>query len=150
LSSSVLLFDLNLELRTCKNVDTDTWEVAGEVPDSIYHKCAADGLLVPISFGRKIPAEYAHYPIIGGIKAEEWDGFHDFVLWDELYRGGAISSIFVGLTVGAPPLKQYASPALKAEMLPQILEGKKRICLAITEPVRQLHLINSSSGESWC
>lgn len=65
-----------------------------------YLKCAADGLLVPISFGRAIPAEYADYAIIGGIKAEDWDGFHDFVLWDELYRGGAISSIFVGLTVG--------------------------------------------------
>ena len=55
---------------------------------------------MPISFGRQIPAEYSHHKIIGDIKAEEWDGFHDFVLWDELYRGGAISSIFVGLTVG--------------------------------------------------
>lgn len=52
---------------------------------------------MPIAAGRKIPKEWYSYPIIGGIKPEEWDGFHDFVLWDELYRGGAISSIFVGL-----------------------------------------------------
>ncbi len=104
------------------------------MPKEIYHKCARDGLLVPISFGRKIPPEYANYPIIGGIKASEWNGFHDFVLWDELYRGGAISSIFVGVTVGAPPLRQFASKELREEILPQILDGTKRICLAVTEP----------------
>ena len=104
------------------------------MPKSVYHKCAEDGLLVPISAGRKIPEEWQDYPIIGGIKPQDWNGFHDFVLWDELYRGGSISSIFVGLTVGAPPLRQYASPELKSEILPQILTGQKRISLAITEP----------------
>ena len=100
----------------------------------MYKKCAEDGLLVPIAGGKSIPKEWQHYPIIGGIKPEEWNGFHDFVLWDELYRGGAISSIFVGLTVGAPPLCQYASESLKAKIMPEILSGRKRICLAITEP----------------
>jgi alkylation response protein AidB-like acyl-CoA dehydrogenase len=117
-----------------QNVDTDTWEAAGEVPTSVYHQCAKDGLLAPLAFGKSIPKEYAHYPIIGGIKAEDWDGFHDFVLWDELYRGGAVSSIFIGLTVGAPPLNHYASKSLKAKIMPEILSGQKRICLAITEP----------------
>lgn len=56
------------------------------------------------------------------------------MLWDELYRGGAISSIFVGITVGAPPLRQYASPELREEILPSILDGTKRISLAVTEP----------------
>ena len=79
------------------NVRTEEWEAAGEVPKEVYLKCARDGLLMPIAAGRKIPKEWYGYPIIGGIKPEEWDGFHDLVLWDELYRGGAISSIFVGL-----------------------------------------------------
>ena len=79
------------------NVRTEEWEAAGEVPKDVYLKCAKDGLLMPIAAGRKIPKEWYGYPIIGGIKPEEWDGFHDLVLWDELYRGGAISSIFVGL-----------------------------------------------------
>ncbi|EXJ59842.1 hypothetical protein A1O7_03989 [Cladophialophora yegresii CBS 114405] len=90
---------------------------------------------MPIAAGRAIPREWAgKYPIIGDIKPEEWDGFHDLVLWDELYRGGAVSSIFVGLTVGAPPIRQFASPALQAKVLPEILSGQKRISLAITEP----------------
>ncbi|KAL1961161.1 hypothetical protein VTO42DRAFT_3106 [Malbranchea cinnamomea] len=113
---------------------TEEWEAAGKIPDEVYKKCARDGLLLPIAFGRSIPREFAHYPIIGGIKAEEWNGFHDFILWDELLRGGAISSIFIGLTVGAPPLQQYASSWLQKKILPEILSGEKRICLAITEP----------------
>ncbi|PGG97886.1 hypothetical protein AJ79_09058 [Helicocarpus griseus UAMH5409] len=113
---------------------TEEWQAAGKVPDEVYHKCARDGLLLTIAFGKSIPPEFAHYPIIGGIKASEWNGFHDFVLWDELFRGGAISSIFVGLTVGAPPIKQFASSWLQQKILPEILNGQKRICLAVTEP----------------
>ena len=101
----------------------------------MYEKCGRDGLLVPVAFGNRIPKEWSHYPTAAGIKAEEWNGFHDFILWDELIRGApSIASVFVGLVVGAPPLKQYASPALQSKILPQILEGKARICLAITEP----------------
>jgi hypothetical protein len=54
-------------------------------------------LLLPLAFGKSIPKKWADYPIIGGIRAEQWDGFHDFILWDELVRGGAIASIFIGL-----------------------------------------------------
>ena len=63
----------------------------------MYQECAKAGLLVPIAAGKSIPPEWAKYPIIAGIKAEEWDGFHDFVLWDELVRGGGIASLFIGL-----------------------------------------------------
>lgn len=113
----------------------EEWQALGRVPDDVYQKCARDGLLVPISAGNKIPQEWANYPIVAGIPAAEWDGFHDFILWDELYRGApSISSAFIGLVVGAPPLKQYASPALQSKILPEILTGKKRICLSITEP----------------
>ncbi|KAF1813436.1 acyl-CoA dehydrogenase-like protein [Eremomyces bilateralis CBS 781.70] len=113
---------------------SDQWEEDGKIPDEIYRKCGEDGLLMPIAAGKKIPKEWAHYPIIGGIKPEDWDGFHDFILWDELLRGGAISSIFIGLTVGAPPLRQFASKELQSEFMPAVLKGEKRICLAITEP----------------
>ena len=92
---------------------SEEWEAAGEVPKEIYQKCAEDGLLIPIAAGRKIPVEWAgKYPIIGGIKPEEWDGFHDFVLWDELYRGGAVSSIFVGLVSCACPTHAHLRAGL--------------------------------------
>ena len=78
--------------------DVEEWQKAGRVPDEVYKKCAKDGLLVPIAFGNRIPPEAEGYPIAAGIKAEDWNGFHDFILWDELYRGApSISSVFVGL-----------------------------------------------------
>lgn len=79
------------------NVRGEEWEEQGGVPKDVYLKCAKDGLLMPIAAGRQIPKEWYGYPIIGDIKPGEWDGFHDFVLWDEIFRGGAISSVFTGL-----------------------------------------------------
>jgi hypothetical protein len=69
--------------------------VAGKIPDEVYQECAKAGLLVPIAAGKSIPPDWAKYPIVTGIKAEEWDRFHDFVLWDELVRGGGIASLFI-------------------------------------------------------
>ena len=86
---------------------SDEWEAAGKVPDDVYQKCAQDGLIVPISAGNRIPKEWAHYPIAAGIKAEEWDGFHDFVLWDELFRGApSLSNVFIGLVCSGLPLEK--------------------------------------------
>ncbi|KAF2833915.1 acyl-CoA dehydrogenase-like protein [Ophiobolus disseminans] len=113
---------------------TDAWNEAGRVDPEIYTKCAQAGLLVPIAFGKSIPPQWAKYPIISSIKPEEWDGFHDFVLWDELIRAGGLASVFIGLVVGAPPLLKFASQQLQDKIFPEILSGEKRICLAVTEP----------------
>jgi alkylation response protein AidB-like acyl-CoA dehydrogenase len=104
------------------------------IPGSIYRECAKAGFLVPIASGKSIPKQWFRYPIIGGIKPEEWDGFHDFVLWDELVRGGAIASLFLGLLIGAPPLLKFASKILQDKVFPELLSGEKKICLAVTEP----------------
>lgn len=48
--------------------------------------------------GNSIPKEFSNYSIVAGIKAEEWNGFHDLVMWDEIFRGApSISSAFIGL-----------------------------------------------------
>ncbi|KAK3201561.1 hypothetical protein GRF29_185g1339457 [Pseudopithomyces chartarum] len=112
----------------------EEWAASGVVPPTLYATCAKAGFLVPIASGKSIPKQWSNYPIIGGIKSEEWDGFHDFVLWDELLRGGSIAPLFIGLVVGAPPLLKYASKQLQDKIFPEILSGEKRICLAVTEP----------------
>jgi len=67
------------------------WEEAENLPAEIYHKAAVDGVLMPMAAGKSIPAEWAgRYPIMGNVKPEEWDGFHDFVIHDELNRVGGI------------------------------------------------------------
>ena len=61
------------------------------MPQQIYQKAAADGLLMPMASGRSIPDEWVgKFPIIGGIEAPEWDGFHDFIIHSELNRVGGI------------------------------------------------------------
>lgn len=34
-----------------------------------------------VAAGAKIPQEWAQkYPIMGGVRVDEWDGFHDFIM----------------------------------------------------------------------
>lgn len=39
-----------------------------------------------------------------------------------------------GVEAGCPPIYHYGSQELQDRVLPEIMSGKKRICLAITEP----------------
>lgn len=67
------------------------WEKAVSIPDSIYQQAAHDGLLMPIAAGPSIPPVWKQkYPIIGDIPADEWDGFHDLIVHDEIGRVGSI------------------------------------------------------------
>jgi alkylation response protein AidB-like acyl-CoA dehydrogenase len=56
---------------------------------------------------------------------------------DELNRcasNGLVMGNYGGTAYGAGPIVHFASPELQERILPDILTGKKRICLAITEP----------------
>jgi acyl-CoA dehydrogenase len=99
----------------------DAWEEAGEFPREIYRKAAAIGLL-----GLGYPEEY------GGVPA---DLFHRIVVSDELARAGSggLSASLMSHTIGAPPILNGGSAALKTRVLPEILRGDKISALAITE-----------------
>ena len=42
-------------------------------------------------------------------------------------------STTVGCVIGLPPVLKYGTPELQAKVVPDILQAKKFICLAITE-----------------
>ena len=68
---------------------------------------------------------------------EKWDAFHELIVTDELSRagsGGLVWNLIGGLGIGGPPLAKFGSKALKERILPGLLAGETRICLAITEP----------------
>lgn len=45
--------------------------------------------------GSRIPAEWTeHGKIIGDIKPDEWDGFHDLIVQDELTRCGSAGWVY--------------------------------------------------------
>ncbi|SGY15214.1 BQ5605_C013g07289 [Microbotryum silenes-dioicae] len=115
------------------------WEENREIDHSVYQQLAKDGLLVCLAFGTKIPKKWANAKgeVFGGIKVEQWDGFHDAILIDEMLRCGslgAVQGLMGGLQIGLPPVFHYGSQELQDRILPDVFSGKKRICLAITEP----------------
>ncbi|GAA5891544.1 hypothetical protein JCM6882_004505 [Rhodosporidiobolus microsporus] len=116
------------------------WEEETRTVDpAVYKQAAKDGIVACLAWGASIPKEWAKEDgtVFGGVKVEEWDGFHDMILIDELHRCGSLGvpqGLFGGLQIGCPPIYNYGSAALKARVLPEIMSGEKRVCLAITEP----------------
>ncbi|KAL9949184.1 Isobutyryl-CoA dehydrogenase, mitochondrial [Verticillium nonalfalfae] len=114
------------------------WEIAATLPDGLYEQAAKDGLLMPMASGAKVHPEWkGKYPIIGDVPAVEWDGFHDLIIHDEFGRIGGIgveNGLVGGVTLAVPALQKFGSEKLKKTVVHDILSGRARIALAITEP----------------
>lgn len=99
------------------------WDEAETFPRELYQKAAAIGLL-----GLGFPEAYGGTP--------DTDAFYTLLASIELAQcgsGGVLASL-LSHTIGAPPIKNFGSDALKARVLPSILAGEKISALAITEP----------------
>ena len=99
-------------------------------------KAAQAGILASC-VGSPYPVQYAPGPLPTGIKPEEWNAFHGFIVVDELSRcgsGGVLWGLIGGLGIGLPPVLHFGSDELKARVVPGCLSGQKNICLAVTEP----------------
>ncbi|PHH79924.1 hypothetical protein CDD80_3376 [Ophiocordyceps camponoti-rufipedis] len=110
------------------------WDEAKKVPDEIYKEMGRRGYLAGL-LGVKYPTKYASG--VKSVPAEQWDLFHEMLVTDELSRtgsGGFVWNVIGGFGIGCPPLIKFGSDALKDRIMPGILAGDKRICLAITEP----------------
>jgi len=105
------------------------------VPDEIYKAMGTRGYLAGL-MGMHYPAEYTNNRI-KSVAPEKWDLFHEMLLTDELSRaasGGFVWNVIGGFGIGCPPLVKFGKKELVKRILPEILNGDKRICLAITEP----------------
>ena len=47
---------------------------------------------------------------------------------------GPSASLTTGMAFGVPPILKFGSPDLQDRILPDVLSGRKRMCIAITEP----------------
>jgi alkylation response protein AidB-like acyl-CoA dehydrogenase len=111
------------------------WDEAKSMPESIYRQMGERGYLCG-AIGIKFPKEYTDIRV-KSVSPEEWDHFHELILTDELARcgsGGVVWNLLGGYGIGLPPLFKFGKQELKDRVLPDIIAGKKRICLAITEP----------------
>jgi acyl-CoA dehydrogenase len=99
------------------------WDEAETFPRELYEKAAAIGLM-----GLGFDEQY------GGIS--DADAFYPMLAGIEMAKAGS-GGVHISLmvhTIGAPPIQHFGSEALKAEVLPDIIAGKKISALAITEP----------------
>lgn len=116
---------------------THEWDEAKAIPRELYAKVAKAGIL-PAVCGVPWPGQYV--PDIappGGVKPEEFDTFHELILTDEVARcgsGGIMWAVCGGLSIGLPPILNFASKELAERVAGPCLRGEKIICLAITEP----------------
>ncbi|OAL31619.1 hypothetical protein AYO20_08162 [Fonsecaea nubica] len=111
------------------------WDEAKRVPEEIYKQMGERGYLAGL-LGVKYPAHLVKNPV-KSVPPEKWDLFHELLLTDELSRtgsGGLVWNLIGGFGIGCPPLVKYGKKELLNRILPGILSGDKRICLAITEP----------------
>ncbi|KAI1768492.1 acyl-CoA dehydrogenase NM domain-like protein [Hypoxylon sp. FL1150] len=111
------------------------WDEKKEVPREIFLEAGRRGYLAGL-LGVKYPVEYVKNSM-KSVSPEKWDLFHEMIITDELSRvgsGGFVWNMIGGFGIGGPPLIKFGKKALKDRILPGILSGEKRICLAITEP----------------
>ncbi|GAB1217468.1 hypothetical protein ATERTT37_006707 [Aspergillus terreus] len=114
----------------------EEWEKAGVVPPEVHKRHAELGYTAVSAFplavdcleGQRLPAS---------IPPHEWDAFHDLVVIDELARCGYLGIIWAlgcGNSIGAPPVINFGSEEQKRRFLPDMLQGRTRFCLGVTEP----------------
>ncbi len=73
----------------------------------------------------------------GAVDGKEFDYFHDLICSQESVRGacrGFVDGMLGGLVIGLPCIFNYCKePTLYKRVTEDVLSGKKKICLAITE-----------------
>ncbi|KXX76356.1 Acyl-CoA dehydrogenase [Madurella mycetomatis] len=111
------------------------WDEKKQVPHEVYKEMGRRGYLAGL-LGTHYQKDYVQNPI-KSVPHDKWDLFHEMLLTDELSRtgsGGFVWNVIGGLGIGCPPLVKFGKKSLVDRILPGILNGDKRICLAITEP----------------
>ena len=100
----------------------EDWDEVGHIPNELWLRAAEVGLL-----GAGYPEEY------GGMPTDSW---HSWIIQEELSRvgvGGIAASLFVH-SIGLPPVINWGSAEMKANIAPAVLRGESWISLGITEP----------------
>ncbi|KAF2022221.1 short-chain specific acyl-CoA dehydrogenase mitochondrial precursor [Aaosphaeria arxii CBS 175.79] len=111
------------------------WDEAKKVPDEIFRDMGERGYLAGL-LGVHYPKEFTTNHV-KSVPVEKWDLFHEMIITDELSRsgsGGLVWNLIGGYGIGCPPLVKFGKKPLVKRILPELLSGEKRICLAITEP----------------
>ncbi|KAI8092749.1 acyl-CoA dehydrogenase/oxidase [Halteromyces radiatus] len=112
-------------------------EESGKPPSKeLYMKLGEQGVLAA-QIGPGPWMKHIIKKLPGDIKPEEFDYFHELIAHQEnarLNAPGFADGVSSGYVIGLPPVIHGGSKELRERIVPEVLLGKKRICLAITEP----------------
>jgi alkylation response protein AidB-like acyl-CoA dehydrogenase len=122
--------------------DTELYPVAQEcektgkhIPQELIDNMSNNGIL----HMRLGPGKHLHgVELVGGaVKGEEFDYFHDMIVTQEMVRANARGfqdGNMAGMTISLTAVLQFANDEKwKNKIAQEVLSGKKKICLAITE-----------------
>lgn len=116
------------------------WEKEETVPEHVYGIFAKAHMLIP-TLPAPLPVKELKacgiHDILGVVKVEDFTYFHNLIYTDEMIRTGLAgpgASMTTGVAFGIPPIIKFGSEQLKQRFLPDMFRGKKRVCIAITEP----------------
>ncbi|CAK7236407.1 hypothetical protein SBRCBS47491_009626 [Sporothrix bragantina] len=116
------------------------WENDGKVPEHVFRVFSEHNMLIP-NLPAPLPIDLLRrlgiHTLLGGLRIEDFDYFHFVIYINEMRRvgiSGPASSLATGMAYGMPPIIAYGSTDLQNRILPDLVRGAKRICIAITEP----------------
>ncbi|KAJ4390115.1 hypothetical protein N0V93_007588 [Gnomoniopsis smithogilvyi] len=116
------------------------WEKEGTVPPHVFETFAKHNMLIP-ALPAPLPVEWLHrlgiHELLGGLKVGDYDYLHALIFSEEMARSGLTGpsgSLTTGVAFGVPPIIKFGNSQLQERFLPELLLGKKRSCIAITEP----------------
>jgi acyl-CoA dehydrogenase len=128
------------------------WETEGNVPEHVFEIFSKHNMLIP-NLPAPLPIDLLKSmrinELLGGLRIEDFDYFHFSIYISEMRRpgvGGPTSSLSTGMAYGMPPIITYGSQELQQRLLPDLIRGKKRICIAITEPGAGSDVANISTS----
>lgn len=115
------------------------WEKEETVPEHVFGTFAKHNMLIP-SLPAPLPVkelkENGIHDILG-VRVEDFTYWHTYIYADEMVRSGLVGpggSLTTGMAFGVPPIIKFGNKSLKERFLPELLTGRKRTCIAITEP----------------
>lgn len=115
-------------------------EDSGKVPTVEMYQALGRGGLLAARIGNacmKMVKEIPDIKLPAGVEPAKFDHFHEQIAHEEMgYCGypGIVDGLGAGFCIGLPPILHFASPAVRNIVVPQVLKGDKRVCLAISEP----------------
>ena len=116
------------------------WDVSGTVPPEVFTTFAQANMIIP-ALPAPLPVAWLKklgiHTLLGGLPVEEFDALHGYIFSDEMVRSGLAgpgASLTTGMAFGVPLILKFGSEELKERVLPDLLTGRKRACIAITEP----------------